>query len=660
MCGIAGYFRKTLAPAVARRVSSSIAHRGPEDEGIWTGSTGDLTLTLIHRRLRILDLSAAGHQPMTRGPHTIVFNGEIYNFLELRRSLEQQGYTFSSNSDTEVILAAYDRWGVDSIPRLEGMFAFALWDDSKKELILARDRIGKKPLFFHNSGASFTFGSEIKAILAALNHTPEIDYCALDDYLTYLYIPYPRTIFAGIRQLAPATWMRLQVRGNETHAETVQYWNPLDGRPAVATRLPELESQVRELVAGAVHSRLISDAPLGVLLSGGIDSSTITAMMANSSTRRVRSFSIGFAQNKNYDEIPFAKLVADHCGAEHTVLQAEPSCSTYLANVIRHFDQPFGNPTAILTYILSALTKQSVTVALAGDGGDELFGGYPRYIGAHLSRFPRSLPGFVRNRLLPWVAGKISDDATGRHQFRRVREFLQEAGLPLIEMYLGWVGYFSPTDRAALYTPETRARVGNHDSGDFLRALFAESESLEPLNRLAYVDVKSFLCCNVLEYADRMSMAHALELRAPFTDRRLVEFSLRLPFNMKFCRAQSKWILRQAMKPLLPASILNKRKLGFNPPIGTWLNGELHNLADELLSSRRINERGLFRASAVQDLLNRHASRSRDHSLHIWALMVLELWFRLYIDGENWESVQEDIDRSTCAVPASDLLAMSA
>jgi asparagine synthase (glutamine-hydrolysing) len=367
-------------------------------------------------------------------------------------------------------------------------------------------------------------------------------------------------------------------------------------------------------------------------------------MMARSSTEPVRSFSIGFPQHKTYDEIPFAEFVARRFGCQHEVLHAEPSCSSHLAKVVWHFDQPFGNPTAILTYILSALTRKSVTVALAGDGGDELFGGYPRYIGSYMSNLPRALPGFVRNRLFPWIGRALSDDSTGRHQFRRLREFLEGAGMPLIEMYLRWIGYFSPEEKAALLTPGMRAATSDHDSGDFLRGLYADSEGLETLNRLAYVDIKSFLCCNVLEYADRMSMAHALELRAPFTDHRLVEFCLRLPFNLKFRFGESKWLLKQTMKPFLPPEVLNKRKLGFNPPVGSWLNGELRSLTGLLLSKERIEQRGLFRPEAVTEMLQQQASGRRDFSLKIWALLMLEIWASLYMDGLSVGAVQEEID----------------
>ncbi len=655
MCGIAGFLGTVISPRAAVRAAAALAHRGPEDQGVWESAFGDYRLTLVHRRLRILDLSDAGHQPMLwdQGRLAVVFNGEIYNFQELRRLLQQEGFRFRSGSDTEVILAAWDRWGIESIPRLHGMFAFALWDAARGELILARDRLGKKPLFYRQAGEQFSFASEIKALLAGLDKVPPVDEQALDDYLTYLYIPYPKTIFSGIRQLPPATWMRLRVQGGRLSAETERYWEPLRAAVAVPRSFGDLRVHLQELISETVRARLTSDVPLGVLLSGGIDSSTITAIMAGTSTQPVRSFSVGFRNHPSYDETEYAAAVARRYGCDHQLLEAEPACSRHLARIVWHFDQPFGNPTAVLTYLLSELTRRRVTVALAGDGGDEVFGGYPRYIGAYLSGLPRALPGFLRSGLLPWIGRRISDSTDGRHQFRRLREFLENSGRPLIEMYLRWVGYFSPEQKRELYRPETLARLEGYDAGSFLRGLWRDSEGLEPLNRLAYVDVKSFLCSNILEYADRMAMAHALELRAPFTDHRLVEFSLRTPFAFKFRYGESKWLLKRAVGPLLPREVLEKRKLGFNPPVGAWLQQELSRLPEELLGSRRLLERGLFQPRAVERLLEAHRTNRRDYALQIWALLILEIWFRLYVDGASVDTVQEEIDRSADASSSS-------
>ena len=447
MCGITGRISRSATAVSIEAAVAQLKHRGPEEQGHWSCHACGAVIEFGHARLRIIDLTPGGHQPLTRGNSTVVFNGEIYNFLELRRVLEEDGSLFQSSSDTEVIPLAYARWGLDSISRLEGMFAFALWDGSNQELILARDRLGKKPLFYFFDGQTFVFGSEIKAVLAVLPTTPEIDPEALDDYLTYLYIPYPKTIFRGIRQLPPATWMRVRVTTDGLKSETRLYWNSLDAVAPASRSASDLAANLRELIGHAVQSRLISDVPLGVLLSGGMDSSTITGMMACSSAKPVHSFSVGFPAFAAYDEIPFAKTVAQEFGCLHEILEADAACARNLAKIVWHFDQPFGNPTAVLTYILSALTKKFVTVAVTGDGGDELFGGYPRYTGAYLSKATRSLPGFFRKRVLPWLGATISDDISGHHQLRRLREFLEESGLPLIEMYLRWIEYFSQRKR---------------------------------------------------------------------------------------------------------------------------------------------------------------------------------------------------------------------
>lgn len=625
-------------------LSASLRHRGPEAEGFWEAHADEWRVGLVHRRLRILDVSERSDQPMTRGLDTVVFNGEIYNFRELRRDLEKAGHRFATSGDTEVLLAAYAQWGKACIPRLEGMFAFALWDAGRRELLLARDRVGKKPLFFTQAASCFAFGSEIKALLRALDRTPEIDHHALDEYLTYLYVPYPRTLFQGIRQLEPATWMRVRVEGDGLQIRSERYWNPVAATSSMkCTREAENELALNSLLSKAVSERMVSDVPLGVLLSGGLDSSSITAAMVRSSAAAVRSFSIGFRGDRIYDESAFSKMVADQFGCEHEVLHAEPTVAGSLARVVWHFDQPFGNPTALLGFELSALTKRSVTVALCGDGGDELFAGYPRYLGAYASAWLRCLPGFVRKQL-PRLGARMADGSSGRHQFRRLREFLETANRPAIEMYLEWIGYFSKREKAGLYTEEFARRTEGHDAADFLRALYRESEGLEALNRLAYVDIRSFLPCNVLEYADRMSMAHALELRAPFCDRRLIEFSLRVPFDQKFRYGETKRLLRRAMRCSLPEPVLKRRKLGFNPPMSRWLRGELKDLSGELLGRGGLASRGLFRSRELERLLEQQRQGVRDVSLKIWALMVLEIWFRLYEDGESVETVQERLD----------------
>jgi asparagine synthase (glutamine-hydrolysing) len=400
--------------------------------------------------------------------------------------------------------------------------------------------------------------------------------------------------------------------------------------------------QLRELLSEAVTKRLSSDAPLGLLLSGGLDSSSIAALAAAGGATPP-TFSIGFRNLKTHDEQDYAGAVARHFGCPHRVMEGEALCAPRLARTIRHFDQPFGNPTSVLTYTLSELTRQSVTVALTGDGGDEMLGGYPRYVGAYFSQLTRSLPGFVRSRLLPGLGGAVTDDFNGHHFSRRLREFLEGCGQPLEEMYLGWTGYYARPARQALYGEALAGALRDYDAGDFLRGLWRQAQPLDPLDRLAYVDLKSFLCSNILECSDRMSMAHALELRSPFLDHHLVEWAVQLPFGLKFRHGQTKWLLRKAMQPLLPRYVLKKPKRGFNPPVSAWLGQELKRLPEALLSPEAVQRRGLFRPEAVRRLVEDHSAQRRDLSRQLWALVVLEIWCRLYLDRAPLEAVEKEI-----------------
>jgi asparagine synthase (glutamine-hydrolysing) len=657
MCGIYGQIGEH---PVLQACGLAIRHRGPDDAGerVFSIAGTGLAISLVHRRLSIIDLSPAGHQPMTNEDSSlwIIFNGEIYNFLPLRDQLLAAGHRFNSKTDTEVIIHGYEEWGEEIIPRLHGMFALALWDTGKKRLLLARDRIGKKPLFYHTNGRKFLFGSEIKSLLASGELDAKPNAGAIHDYLTYLYFPSPETAFEGISKLPPATLMVVDVRadGSLTH-RMKQYWDPVEAAGAArpVTRLKAIE-KARELIDDSVRVRLMSDVPLGVFLSGGLDSGAITAFAAKNSDHPIKTFSIGFRNNKHFDEIEFANQVAIKFGTEHRVLNVDARCAEYMDTVVRHFDEPFGNPTAILEYILTKHMREHVTVALSGDGGDEAFGGYVRYAGAALAQKYRMLPLFFTRGIISRLSGWLSDDTRGRHGYRRVREFLESAWMPQEEMYLQWIGYFSEAEKAALYTPEFASQVGTRDSGDFLRTLFRRGERLDPLNRLGYVDVASFLAGNCLEYADRMSMANSLEVRCPFTDHRIIEFGLSLPFEWK-CRAgETKRIVRDAMKGILPDDVVRKKKMGFNPPLPEWIGGELKPLISEMLSRRTIERRGIFRPGAVETLLRDHYVGQRDNGLKIWGLLMLELWFQLYIDREPREALLSSSVRGGETAPQSE------
>lgn len=652
MCGIYGQISDSPARP---ECGLSIRHRGPDDAGeqVFPVPGTGVIVSLVHRRLSIIDLSPAGHQPMTNedGSLWIIFNGEIYNFQDLRTQLLAAGHRFRSKTDTETILHGYEEWGDEVIARLRGMFALAIWDARNRRLLLARDRIGKKPLFYYSDGRKFLFGSEIKSLLASGEVPAKPDPVALHDYLTYLYFPQPRTAFENIRKLSPATLMSVQVApdGSLSHRERV-FWDPVEAAGAAQpmSRQQAVE-RLRELVDEAVRVRLMSDVPLGVFLSGGLDSGAITAFAAKNSSQPLKTFSIGFRNSKFFDETEQAGQVARQFATDHRVVRVDARCAEHIETVVRHFDEPFGNPTAILEYILTKHMREHITVALSGDGGDEAFGGYVRYAGAWLADKYRVLPAALTRGLVARLSHLLRDDTHGRHGYRRVREFLDSAWMPQQEMYLQWVGYFSQEEKQSMYTPEFAAQVASRDSGDFLRELFRRGDALDPLNRLGYVDIASFLSGNCLEYADRMSMANSLEVRCPFTDHHVLEFGLSIPFSWKYRLGQTKWITREAMKGILPESVLRKKKMGFNPPMPEWIGRELRPLISELLSPAAVEHRGLFRPEAITRLLQDHFHGKRDNGLKIWGLLMLELWYRMYIERGTASPVQSLLGASAGA-----------
>ncbi len=642
MCGIQGWISP---PRRFQPDLKLLSHRGPDDAGVVRLPAGNSAweIGLVHNRLAIIDLSPAGHQPMRNadGSLWVTFNGEIYNYPELARELRERGYHFQSRSDTEVLLHGYSEWGERLPERLRGMFAFALWDVARERLFLARDRLGKKPLFYALAPERFAFASEIKAILAAgFPAAPDPE--ALDHYLTYLYFPPPYTAFRGIRKLPPAHAMMLELRNGEMAPRSWRYWDslPSAGDP-LGDDYPGVVARLRELIEDAVRVRLMSDVPLGVLLSGGLDSSAIAAQAARHSTTRLRSFTVAFPEDSHYDEQQDAAQVSAALHLEHRVLVSRADSAAHLTTVVRHFDEPFGNPTAILEFELTRLTRQFITVALSGEGGDELFLGYPRYAGARLAGAYRHLPQWLTRGLVANLSARLTDASDGRHGFRRLREFAESGWQPLEDAYLRWVGYFSPAEKAALYTPAFRQAASGADPADFLRRRFQQGAALDPLSRLSYVDLESFLCCNVLEYSDRMSMANSLEIRCPLTDQHLVEFALRLPASWKMRRLRGKSILKEAIAPWLPAATLRKPKLGFNPPAGKWMRHDLAPALQALLGAPRIEQRGWFQPAAVASLIEAHRAGRRDYSLQLWALLALEVWQMMLLDGVSEEEIRE-------------------
>lgn len=622
MCGIAGIAGRRDEETV-RRMTDALAHRGPDDAGFYL----DDGVTLGHRRLSIIDL-AGGHQPMAaaNGTLQLVYNGEVYNFRELRAELEGKGYAFETSCDTEVILRAYEAYGESCVERFRGMFAFALWDARERKLLVARDAIGVKPLYYAERDGCFYFASEIKGLLACPGVPRELDPEGLDDFFTYLYTVPPRTMFRGVRQLPPA-YVGVWRDGVWT---TRRYWQ-LRFVPEEKTEREWLE-EINACLEDTVEKHLISDVPLGAFLSGGLDSSTIIHYMSRVASGPVNTFTIGFGrEGALYDESAEARGLARHYGTKHHELTAEADVLQVLPAMVRHFDEPFGNPSAVLFYVLCRLIREHVTVVLSGDGGDESFAGYPRHAGAGLSEWYRLLPGGLRRHVINPLVQLLPENTRGFHALRRLREFSAGSLLEPVEMYAAWISYFSAPEREQLYTPELQRNVEGRDALDYVRGLFRECDGLDLVSQSLYVDLVSFLPHNLLQCTDRMSMAHGLESRVPFADQRLIELLARIPSRLKVRGTQTKRLLRRSMEGRLPDDTLHRKKRGFNPPLGIWLNERLKPLADEYLSATSLRQGGYFQPELVERLRREHASGRRDCTWHLWALLLFEEWRRQYL-----------------------------
>ncbi len=629
MCGICGYLSREQ-PATAetvRAMAGTLAHRGPDGEGVHL----DGPVGLGHRRLSIIDLSEAASEPMTNedGSLWLTFNGEIYNFLEIRRDLEAR-HRFRCRSDGEVILHLYEERGDEAVAALDGMFAFALWDAKRRRLLLARDRVGKKPLFYHDGPRGFAFASESKALLAHPDVPHERDPEALPLFLTYGYVPTPGTFYRGIRALPPAHFMIANAGGVDGPSP---YWrarfrsddgDPRGGAEKRASTLDdgEAEERFRALLRSAVERRLVADVPLGAFLSGGLDSSTIVALMADAAGARVKTFAIGFAGHRGYDERAHARVVAERFATEHTEFVVEPKALDLVDRLVWHHDGPFGDSSAVPTYLLSELTRTHVTVALNGDGGDEVLAGYLRlYGGAVSERLPRTV-----FRALDGLLGLLPEPADRKHPLRFAKRFAEAGSLPLLERYLRWTGYFT-ADLPALLTPELAADLDRGRLLESFRASHAAGQG-STLARLLQINFETYLLDDLLVKTDRMSMAHGLEARSPFLDTAVVEFGASLPDRLRMRFGRGKILLRRAMKGILPDSILARGKMGFGVPLGAWFRNDLEGLVRERLLDPASPIYEHLRPEPVAALVKRHGSAVADMSPQIWALLTLESWMR--------------------------------
>ncbi|MBC8131603.1 MAG: asparagine synthase (glutamine-hydrolyzing) [Deltaproteobacteria bacterium] len=626
MCGIAGALAgpgDVPPPGLVARMLVAQIHRGPDGGGLWA----DGPVVLGHRRLSIVDLSAAGRQPMTNedGTMAVVVNGEIYNHAALRRELEAKGHTFRSHSDSEVVLHLYEDIGIGTPERLRGMFAFAVWDSRRRSLFLARDRFGEKPLYYAHVGDTFLFASEIAGLLADERVGRAIDLSALDAYLALQYVPHPDTIFSDIKKLPPGHY--LQVEAGGAAARVRPYYNLADSaarEPAPATEAEALTS-IRSTVEEAVASRLMSDVPLGAFLSGGVDSSIIVACMARRSSRPVKTFSVGFS-DAGATELPYARLVADRYRTDHHELMVDPDMTALLPSVMRHHGEPFGDTSAIPTRYLCEMTRKDVVVALSGDGGDEVFGGYRRYVWSHVADMLRRLPGPLA------VAVTKTMRAVPGARLRWLRRYADAVDAGEAAGYLEFIGHFPCDERMALYTPDLSEKFRHDQTAQRFAARLGALPAGAPVNRLSALDIQTYLPDDILTKVDVASMTHGLEARAPLVDHHVVELGMRLPATAKLRHFEGKSLFKQAFADLLPPAILDRSKRGFALPTRHWLGGKLHAFARETLLSNAAHARGLFQREAVESLLDRHRA-GEDHGERIWNLLALEIWHREILDG---------------------------
>jgi asparagine synthase (glutamine-hydrolysing) len=628
MCGIAGKLHLGLQGAVKtevlQRMTAALRHRGPDGEGIWVeGPVG-----FGHQRLAIIDLSPRAGQPMTNedGSLRIVFNGEIYNFQSLREDLQQKGHVFHSESDTETILHFYEEEGVACLQRLRGMFAFALWDAKHRTLFLARDRLGKKPLYYYRDGNRFIFASEIKAILAHPEVPRQVNHQVLPLYLSYGYVPAPYTMFADIYELPPGHFLTVQAGQVSVH----EYWDVhYPSVPHLACSEQESIERVRGLLQEAVRARLISDVPLGAFLSGGLDSTAVVACMARLGGQPVKTFAVGFADDPSFNELEYARMAARAYGTDHHEFVVRPAAVELLTTLVYHYDQPFADSSAIPTYLVSRLTREHVTVVLTGDGGDELFAGYERFAAARLAEVYRHTPQFLQAALTQ-LLHTLPESTSYKGFVRRARRFVENAPLPLALRYLGWVTIFNDG-----FIHELLASSIDADPAGHFRDYFERVRGVDPIGQLLYVNTKTYLPGDLLVKTDRMTMANSLEARCPFLDQEFLEFAARIPSNLKLKGLTTKYILKKPLEGLVPREIIHRRKHGFGVPLGRWFRTDLKDYVREVLLSPRALRRGYFREGVLRRLVDEHQNSKRDHGHRLWSLLTLEMWHRVFIDRES-------------------------
>ncbi len=638
MCGIYGIVSlrdgQSPDPALLDAMAKVTVHRGPDDEGRLAGQG----LALGMRRLSIIDV-AHGQQPIANEDETlwVLCNGEIYNFHELRDTLPGRGHTFRTGSDTEVLVHLYEEHAMDFVRHLEGMFGFALWDTKRRRLVIGRDRLGIKPLYFYRDATCLAFASEAKAILTIADISPEVDPGALEEYLAFGYTPSHQSIFHKIEKLPPASLLVIE----QGEVSISRYWQP----PAEADPAPNAKQwaeEVRAEIERAVHTEMVSDVPLGAFLSGGIDSSAIVAMMAKHSDRPVKTYSIGFDTGKAgayYNELPFARQISDLFGTEHKEILVRPKVAELLPKLLWHMDEPMADSAFVTTYLVSEFACRDVTVILSGVGGDELFGGYRRYLGDFYSRRYHRLPNWLRRQVVAPLARYMPSD---RHSplmnlSRYACAFIETSEQPFEERYRSYVEVFGAESLERLLTAGRRGEI------DSLDRAFEVACQGDALNRLMRVDLATQLPNDLLMLTDKMTMASSIECRVPLLNHRLVEFAARMPADIRIRNGELKTVLKAALRELLPESILHRKKRGFGAPMGAWLKGELAPLMRHFLSPEAVRRRGLVNWEMVEKTMAEHEARKADRTDHLLSLMNLEVWACLYLDGRSPEDLSAEL-----------------
>jgi asparagine synthase (glutamine-hydrolysing) len=644
MCGIAGIIGPDPAEPM-RAMLQSMEHRGRDDEGIWLSDPlkDNARVCLGHRRLSIIDTSSAGHQPMisATGRFVVTLNGEIYNYRDLRKTLEGAGHRFKTESDTEVLLSAWEEWGVDCLPRLNGMFALAMWDNRERTLTLVRDRVGIKPLYYSHNNISepgwFVFASEIKALLATGLVQPGINLEALNQYLTFLWTPDPLTVFENVWKLPPGHF--LTVRDNAI--QITKWWDisfdEVDENKSDAW----WSEQLLETLDRVVGLEMVADVPVGSFLSGGVDSSSIVALMKrHNNGRQVSTYTVGMSQEDLSqdiipDDVVWARKVSEFLQTDYHEIMLNADLMSLLPKLVYHADEPIADPAMLASFLVSQSARETQRVMLSGMGGDEVFAGYPRQLGMKIAGAFDPVPKFIRRPLMNVVAKAMPGGNTGRFRapLRNVKKFARSAALDFQNRYLGYGTYFTQGMKEKLFTKEILARTSGFDPYQEHRRYFAAASNAAPLNQLLYVDLKTFLPCLNLAYTDKTSMAANLEVRVPFVNHELLELAARMPTHLKLRGLKRKYIFKRVAETLLPREVVWRKKAGFGAPIRAWLRGPLKPLVADLLSEETVKRRNLFDPAGVKALIDGNASGREDFSLQIFQLLTLELWQRQFIDN---------------------------